>query len=113
GPLAQVGLALATAIGAWINFVLVAWFARRAGLFAVDDRLKFSAVRLAAAGAVLAVALWLASAPGMALVGNIPRLRKETAVALLAVIGAAVYGGFVLAFFGRAWLSRKPVVGSQ
>src|SRR4051794_13146309 len=26
GPLAQVGLALATAIGAWINFALVVWF---------------------------------------------------------------------------------------
>ena len=27
GPLAQVGLALATSIGAWINFALVLWFA--------------------------------------------------------------------------------------
>src|SRR6202795_3252630 len=27
GPLAQVGLALATSIGAWINFILVLWFA--------------------------------------------------------------------------------------
>ena len=31
GPLAQVGLALATAIGAWINLGLVMWFAHRAG----------------------------------------------------------------------------------
>ena len=30
-PLAQVGLALATSIGAWINFVLVLFFAHRAG----------------------------------------------------------------------------------
>ena len=34
GPLAQVGLALATSIGAWINFALVLWFASRARLFA-------------------------------------------------------------------------------
>ena len=31
GPLAQVGLALATSIGAWINLGLVVWFAHRAG----------------------------------------------------------------------------------
>ena len=31
GPLAQVGLALATAVGAWINLGLVVWFAHRAG----------------------------------------------------------------------------------
>ena len=34
GPLAQVGLALATSIGAWINLGLVVWFAARAGLCA-------------------------------------------------------------------------------
>ena len=30
GPLGQVGLAFATSIGAWINFILVLWFAARA-----------------------------------------------------------------------------------
>ena len=34
GPLAQVGLALATTIGAWINFGLVIFFASRRGLLA-------------------------------------------------------------------------------
>ena len=42
GPLAQVGLALATSIGAWINFVLVLWFAARAGHIAADATLKSS-----------------------------------------------------------------------
>ena len=37
GPLAQVGLALATSIGAWINLGLVIWFAHRAGhVFSVE-----------------------------------------------------------------------------
>src|SRR5207249_3972270 len=39
GPLAQVGLALATTIGAWINFGLVIFFAARRGLLGVDPRL--------------------------------------------------------------------------
>src|SRR5216683_8297400 len=31
GSLAQVGLALATSVGAWLNWALLVWFARRAG----------------------------------------------------------------------------------
>ena len=38
--LAQVGLALATSIGAWINLGLVVWFASRAKLASVDERLR-------------------------------------------------------------------------
>ena len=37
---AQVGLAFATSIGAWINFGLLIWFAARRDLLAIDDRLK-------------------------------------------------------------------------
>jgi uncharacterized integral membrane protein len=33
-------------------------------------------------------------------------LRDESTLAVLAVIGAAVYGGLVLALFGKAWLAR-------
>ena len=36
GSLAQIGLALATAVGAWINLLLVIGFAVRAGFLAVD-----------------------------------------------------------------------------
>ena len=36
--LAQVGLALATSVGAWINFGLMLWFGKRAGFIAFDAR---------------------------------------------------------------------------
>ena len=43
-PLAQVGLALATSIGAWINFILVLIFAHRARVIAADaDAQSFAA----------------------------------------------------------------------
>src|SRR5580704_8346186 len=48
--LAQVGLALATSIGAWINFVLVLWFAARDGHFQFDGALARPLGRLLAAG---------------------------------------------------------------
>ncbi|MDO8877501.1 MAG: murein biosynthesis integral membrane protein MurJ, partial [Pseudolabrys sp.] len=49
GPLAQVGLALATSIGAWINLLLVLWLGHRAGHIKIDARLRQSAIKLSAA----------------------------------------------------------------
>src|SRR5580658_5632323 len=60
GPLAQVGLALATSIGAWINFALVLFWAARAGYISADRELRSSLVRMVAAGAVMALVLFLA-----------------------------------------------------
>src|SRR5262249_15726523 len=55
---AQVGLAFATSIGVWINFALLVWFAHRARLIEIDARLRRSAVKLAAAGLALTLALY-------------------------------------------------------
>ncbi len=106
GPLAQVGLALATSIGAWINLGLVVWFAHRAGHLRIDQRLRQSAARLAIAGAVLAAVLFLAYAPVSAwLAGLDDYLRAIAILAVLAVLGCAVYGGLIAVFFGRTWLA--------
>ena len=42
GSLAQIGLALATAVGAWINLLLVMFFAVRAGYLELDRALDAS-----------------------------------------------------------------------
>ncbi len=89
GPLAQVGLALATSIGAWINLGLVVWFAMRAGHLHIDERLRQSTVKLAAAGLALAAALWLCDAPVAHLFEGWHRLRDVATLALLAAIGGA------------------------
>src|SRR5262245_55339504 len=104
GPLAQVGLALATSIGAWVNVLLLLWLARRADIFVVDPRLKHSLPRLVAAGVVLAIVIfaarrllenvWPGTSPGSAL----------ALLAALAAIGLAVYGGAVALLLGRPWL---------
>jgi putative peptidoglycan lipid II flippase len=104
GPLAQVGLALATSIGAWINLGLVVWFAMRAGHLHVDERLRHSMIKLAVAGLALAAALWLCEAPVAHLFSDWTRLRDVTALALLAAIGSVVYGGIVMMLFGPRWL---------
>jgi len=104
GPLAQVGLALATSIGAWVNLLLVTGLAMRQGLMTVDARLKQSLWKLAAASAALAALLVVAAGPVAAWSAAWPGLRDEVTLAVLAGLGAVVYGGAVLALFGRAWL---------
>ena len=104
-PLAQVGLALATSIGAWLNFILVLYFATRARLIAPDAELKSALTKLAAAAFVLALALALAAPFVTAMLSSWSRFRDESVLAALIVIGAVVYGGLVSAMFGRRWLT--------
>jgi putative peptidoglycan lipid II flippase len=103
GPLAQVGLALATSIGAWVNLLLVIWFASRAGLGGTDQRLRVTAARLAIATIILAVALWAARGPIIAAAQGWP-LPDETALGALALGGAAVYGICLFVMFGMKFL---------
>jgi putative peptidoglycan lipid II flippase len=100
GPLAQVGLALATAIGAWINLGLVLWFAKRAGLLAIDARLRGAAIRLIAATIILAAVLWVLHVPVMQWFAGRPSLRDIGALATLVVAGGIAYGGALLLLFG-------------
>ncbi len=103
GPLAQVGLALATAVGAWINLGLLAWFARRQGFAVSGAKIGRPVAMLLVAGVILAAALvagqyaldhWLS---GMTL------FRDETTLAILIVLGAIVYFAAVFLLLGRKW----------
>ena len=54
-PFAHVGLALSTALSAWVNAGLLYWTLRRRGHFAADARLSDAALRLAAAAVAMAL----------------------------------------------------------
>jgi len=103
--LAQVGLALATSIGAWLNFILVLYFAARARLIAVDAELKMTLTKLAAAALALGLVLAVAVPVVTAMLSSWSRFRDESTLALLVVIGGIVYGGLVIVLLGRRWLS--------
>jgi putative peptidoglycan lipid II flippase len=102
--LAQVGLALATSVGAWINLSLLALFARRQGFAVSGAAIGKPVAKLLVAGVALAAALF-AGAYGLerALAG-LSVFREETMLALLLVLGAIVYGLLVVALLGRPWL---------
>jgi putative peptidoglycan lipid II flippase len=105
GPLAQVGLAFATAVGAWINLGLVIAFAVRAGYLKLDSTLTGSLVKFVAAAVVLGAALWLTARFSGIYLAGLSTLRDETTFMVLIVIGALVYAGSILLLFGKTWLS--------
>ena len=89
GSLAQVGLALATAIGAWVNLLLVLGFAIRAGYLEVNRLLRQSLIKFAISGLALAAVLWLTARYAAAQLGGIA-FRDEIVLLILIGVGAAI-----------------------
>lgn len=105
GSMAQAGLALGTAIGAWVNLLLVFVLAVRAKYISFDRRLQVSLLKFLGAGLLLALALWATAhivAPW--LLSGWHAGRDEFTLGLLIVAGAIVYPLAVLLLFGRHWL---------
>ncbi|MEH6950084.1 murein biosynthesis integral membrane protein MurJ [Nitrobacter sp. NHB1] len=100
GSLAQIGLALATAVGAWINLLLVIGFAVRAGYFEVGRPLLVSLGKFLIAGVVLAAALWFAARIASAQFSHWSTMRDEAALGVLMIVGAVIYAGTILLLFG-------------
>jgi putative peptidoglycan lipid II flippase len=98
---AQAGLAFATSVGVWINFLLLLWFAHRAKLFAFDARLKGSVLKIAAAGIALAVILLAGQRWISPLFGAFAGLHDILALLALGLAGVVVYFGTVGLLFGR------------
>jgi putative peptidoglycan lipid II flippase len=104
GSLAQVGLALATAVGAWINLLLVLGFAVRAGYLEFDRAFVMSLAKFLLTGTVLAATLWLAARLIAPQLIHLSGFRDEAELAMLIAVGAIVYAGSILLLFGSGWL---------
>jgi len=112
GQLAQVGLAFATSVGAWINLTLLWLFARRQG-FAVSGAGLRPVVKLLVAGAVLAVTLYGGNHMLKQSLAGLAHFGDEIALAVLLVLGTAIYALAVFLLLGRGWLgSLLKDVGS-
>ncbi|WP_315729575.1 MULTISPECIES: murein biosynthesis integral membrane protein MurJ [unclassified Bradyrhizobium] len=104
GSLAQVGLALATAIGAWINLLLVLGFAVHKGYLEFDSRLRRSLLGFAVTGLLLAGALWFTAGVAKVQFAGLGSFRDEAVLAVLIVVGAIIYAAAMLGLFGLRWL---------
>ena len=105
GPYAQIGLAFATSIGAWVNLALLIWFAARQNLIVIDARLRQAVVKLLVAAVVLAMALWISESAVSRFIPAGAPFREEIALVVLVLAGGLAYGGVVAALFGRQMLA--------
>ncbi|MFZ4690781.1 MAG: murein biosynthesis integral membrane protein MurJ [Polymorphobacter sp.] len=111
-PLSHVGIALSTAIAAWVNAIALWLVLRRRGHFVIDARLRRSVIRLLAATAIM-VAVLLALNPLLAPFTGGAVLERIGSLALLIGAGGIAYlvaarllGIFTLAEL-RTQFSRK------
>ena len=112
GPLGHVGVALATAIAAWLNSAMLGVLLVRRGGLQFDARLPHRLLRILLASTAMGLALWFLN---QALTGPLGGVAWVRALALAALIGAglAVYAAAAVGL-GAAHLSdlkkqlRKP-----
>jgi putative peptidoglycan lipid II flippase len=91
GPLLHVGLALATAVAAWVNVGILATILLRRGHLRIDRRLRSRAPRALAATVVMGLSvLWLASALEARFA--LGEAERFTALAALVFGGMVIYG---------------------
>ncbi len=115
-PLQHVGIALATALSAWLNVALLARALHRRGRLVPDAALRRALPRMALASAAVALLLFLLGPAVMPLAAG---TAPERALAMAALVGggAAVYlglGTLVGAWQPRALLAalRRPATTS-
>jgi len=82
--LAQVGIALATALAAWVNAGLLGFRLHREGFLRPDARLKRRLPRIVLASVLMGVGLWLLQ-PWLA------PLPQSLALAVLVLAGGTVF----------------------
>ncbi len=102
----HVGLALATALSAWLNVLLLAWTLRGLGFLRLDGRLMRRLPRIGAASLAMGAVLWAAQAGLMPWFGGATAMRVLGLV-LLVSAGLIVYAGlaFALGALDRAELA--------
>ena len=97
GPLLHVGIALATAISAWINAGLLAWLLVRRGHFVADARLRRAIPRILLASAAMAGALWFAQ-DVLSGIADADAARAAVVLAVLVALGLVVFAATAVGF---------------
>lgn len=101
------GIALGTALGAWVNVGMLAWYGRRKGLLVIQPSFRRALVPILLAAVAAGAGAW----GGVALVDWGVQLHSHTVRDLLSlvaagVVGGVAYGAVVLVFRRRLPFSR-------
>lgn len=90
-PMGAAGLAAATAVGAWLNLILLFVLAVRRGLMRPDELFAKTAACVSIAGFALAIFAALCDWPALQLARKIGVFRYELQLLMLGIGGALVY----------------------
>lgn len=96
-PLGHVGVAVSTAIAAWVNVLILYWLLHRRDQLRMDARFRAKAVRIIAASAVMGIVLWFLNPLLDPYMGR-SLSERVIALALLCGAGGLVYGVAALVF---------------
>ncbi len=117
-PMGAAGLALATAVGAWINFGALALLALRDGSMRLDATFGKVCAAVAAASAVLGLVAIVGRGPAAAAGRALGFFQAETQLMLLGLAGCMVYAVVVIALvralgvrLARPRIAAGPVEG--
>jgi putative peptidoglycan lipid II flippase len=103
GQFAQVGLALATSAGAWINLALLIYWAKLRS-FESPGVSAERVFRLLVAGGILGTALFLGERFMRPVFAGLTALREELLLLCLLLGGGVLYLALIVAVIGRGWL---------
>jgi putative peptidoglycan lipid II flippase len=107
--LGHVGLALATALAAWLNAALLGITLKRRGFLTLDPRLRRRLPRIAAASLIMGAALWIGwTALAGWFEGGLS--AQVAALGLLVGGGLGLYGALALAFRAAAVQDIKALL---
>jgi putative peptidoglycan lipid II flippase len=110
GTMQQAGLALATSIGAWINLILLIVLASRRNYMALDKHLWAMLACIAMATVLAGLAMFFSAALLAPLAASLPRFQEITRLALVGIVGGAVYGGVVAIALRAIGISLKSAL---
>ena len=107
--LAHVGIALATAISAWLNAGTLAFLLHRRGLLVPDDRLRSRLVRIVLCSVGLAAVLWVA-VRGLTPWLVAGSLQGIVALVLVVVAGLVVYAMLAQLLGVMSWVEMRALL---
>lgn len=109
GPMAHVGLALATSIAGWVNVALMAWVLRKRGHLEIDEKLRYRLPRIIFASGVMAAGLVGALFLAQPVFQDVFVLRA-IALALLIALGLCIYAFLMLTLNVIDWAELKTML---
>ncbi len=112
-PMGATGLALATAVGAWVNLGLLVFLALRRGDMAFDRTTGKVAIAVAVSCGILLGALLAGSNPIAGLAAKATQYKHEASLILHTLLGGATYLAALLAVLMALGLGPRAVLAAR